>query len=112
MISPTPLDRIRQALDQDSRIRAEATEGPWDVYAHFYVGRTRKVGGFNAYNASQTVDGDQPDALFIAHARNVDLGSALRVAVEALERVGNEGDPLIAIDALDRIAGLLPGETK
>jgi hypothetical protein len=82
MSSKTPMEKICRALERDAKLRGEATPGPWNCNEG--GGSVVALGGKVSDVVALYVDPhNQP---LIAHARNVDLGSCLRIAVEALAR--------------------------
>lgn len=133
----TPISKIRAALERDRELREKATPGPWlpvhgDSYNAFPMVMTPdypngKPGRAFIFedpdpDSPHEYPGNDSDADFVSAARNVDLGAALRIAVEALGRHKQSHRerahcvacvyswPCPESEALARIANLLPEE--
>jgi hypothetical protein len=113
------MKKIRRALDEDARLRREATEGPWQARFLYRLFRAARKDRGLLMGAEEK---DWQDAEFIDHARNTDLGSCLRIAVEALRQIAASAvkeEALYgwevrhkkeALETLAQIAALLPDE--
>jgi hypothetical protein len=125
MSTKTPMERIQAVLDEDARLRGEATPGPWEIAEDSANGKDEawcywhRVGPIE-HGGEKATTNDH----FIVHARNTDLGFCLRIAVEALRQIAASAvkeEALYgwevrykneALEALAQIAALLPDEEK
>jgi hypothetical protein len=128
MSSKTPTEKIQAALDEDARLREEATPGPWAK--PYYDSNPGDRGwwihnglvGSEEYAVAVTFSLNprgEFDAKLLHYARNTDLGSCLRIAVEALVRIHQRCPHASeccgfadADEALAQVAALLPDDPE
>jgi hypothetical protein len=92
----TPLEKICRALERDAKLRGEATRGPWEASPMVpqITGINDREGDLSwwavearpAAERSVAIVSTEANARLIAYAGTADLGSCLRIAVEALAK--------------------------